>query len=137
MAGGTRRPFGWPRLRVRSPVGWHTLDRHEHWRYLARASLDQSWRRFSQHRCGCTSGHCDNAPSQPIHGRTWDQCPDGALRNPYWRAICYVSAALDLGAVQGWPEAYSGGIVDGVRALRIERARYEEAQMRKAQKGAR
>jgi len=135
VAGGADRPFVWRRLRVRHLDGWRELTADEHWRRLARASLDQSWRRWTRHRCDCRAGPCDKAPDQPIQGNTWDQCPDGALRSPYWQAICHVSAALDLGAVAGWPDAYSGGIVDGVRALRIERSRYEAAQMERASKG--
>lgn len=90
------------------------------------------------HRCECQSGPCDNAPQGSINGRRLSLCPRGLQRQPYFQAVVNLVAALDAGAVEGWPTRFGAGIVDGVHSFRALREKkraqdYEQA-MRRARR---
>ena len=85
-----------------------------------------------QHDCDCERGPCRNAPEGAINGRRVSLCPYGQQRSWWFRLIVDVVAALDAGAVSGWPDRYACGIVEGVHRFRAVREQWRADQIEKA-----
>ena len=85
-----------------------------------------------EHRCRCAEigGDCDNIPTGAVLGRRVNLCPWYHARNPHFAAVVHLTRCLDAGAVQGWPDAFAHGIVDGVHALRSARDDWQARQIK-------
>lgn len=51
----------------------------------------------------------------------WSVCPRAALRHPMLDAAAEVLENARISPLSGWPDTYSAGVVECVRALATER----------------
>jgi len=100
----------------------------------ARVSLYDREIRSRFHRCSCTSGTCGNASESPAGNVLLDRCPFELPRSPLFQACAWLSSCMDVAPVSGWPDSFAGAIVDGVRAIRVERGKWEADMMKRARK---
>ena len=68
---------------------------------------------------------CDKPRSEARKIGPWDLsiCPNRVLKDPdgFRDDVVRVFNDLDSGVIQGWPDSYSGALVEGVRYLKAER----------------
>lgn len=105
----------------------------ELWRLLWRVHFRRGLL-LAQLECTCTTGDCANAPPDPIFvgdgmpGGAWSACPAGQLRHPMLAIALGVDDLSAIAPLCAWPDTYSAGVVDCLRALHLERAIERERQ---------